>query len=168
MSAAPASHSAGAAWSVDSIPYDTLDRARVRDDTVLFFMVSSASLVEFASGVYTRKLTEFFHDDDEVVGWLTQSWEREELQHREALKRYVQAAWPDLDWESACEGFIAELLPCYSVDRLAPTRALEMVGRCVPLAQERIRGSSQRQPQASEAPLSLYDGDQDAAEAARA
>ena len=131
MSAPPANHSARAAWSVDSIPYDTLDPGRVRDDAVLFYMVSSASLVEFASGVYTRNLTEFFHDDDEVVDWLTQSWEKEELQHGEALKRYVEAAWPDLDWESAYEGFIAELLPCYSVDRLAPTRALEMVGRCV-------------------------------------
>ena len=131
MSAPPANHSARAAWSVDSIPYDTLDRARVRDDAVLFYMVSSASLVEFASGVYTRNLTEFFHDDDEVVAWLTQSWEKEELQHGEALKRYVEAAWPDLDWESAYEGFIAELLPYYSVDRLGPTRALEMVGRCV-------------------------------------
>jgi hypothetical protein len=131
MSAAPTSHSAGAPWSVDWLSYDTLDRARVRDDTVLLYMVSSASLVEFASGVYTRNLIEFFHDDDEVVGWLTQSWEEEELRHGEALKRYVQAAWPDLDWESAYEGFIAELLPYYSVDRLAPTRALEMVGRCV-------------------------------------
>jgi len=69
MSAAPTNHSARPAWSVDSIPYDTLDRARVRGDTVLFYMVSSASLVEFASGVYTRNLTEFFDDDDEVVDW---------------------------------------------------------------------------------------------------
>lgn len=131
MSAAAASHPGGAASWVERIPYDTLDLARVRDDTVLFHMVSSASLIEFASGVYTRNLVEFFHDDDEVVNWLTQSWEKEELQHGEALKRYVQTAWPDLDWESAYEGFIAELVPYYSVDRLARTRALEMVGRCV-------------------------------------
>jgi hypothetical protein len=131
MSAAAASHPGGAASWVERIPYDTLDLARVRDDTVLFHMVSSASLIEFASGVYTRNLVEFFHDDDEVVDWLTQSWEKEELQHGEALKRYVQTAWPDLDWESAYEGFIAELVPYYSVDRLARTRALEMVGRCV-------------------------------------
>ena len=129
MSAA-GNHSRTADW-VERIPYDTVDRARVRNDTVLFHMVSSASLVEFASDVYTRNLAKFFHDDDEVVDWLTQSWEKEELQHGEALRRYVQAAWPDLDWESAYEGFIAELLPCYSVDRLAPTRALEMVGRCL-------------------------------------
>ena len=129
MSAA-GNHSRTADW-VERIPYDTVDRARVRNDTVLFHMVSSASLVEFASDVYTRNLAKFFHDDDEVVDWLTQSWEKEELQHGEALRRYVQAAWPDLDWESAYEGFIAELVPCYSVDRLAPTRALEMVGRCL-------------------------------------
>jgi hypothetical protein len=97
---------------------------------VLFFTVGSASLVEFASGVYAGSLANFFSDDDEIIDWLVQGWQTEELQHGEALKRYVKTAWPDFDWDSAYEGFIAELAPLYSVDRLAPTRALEMLARC--------------------------------------
>ena len=93
-------------------------------------MVTSASLVEFASVVYTRSLTEFFRHDAEIVAWLTQAWEKEELQHGLALKRYVNRAWPDLDWDAAYQGFIAELLPLYSADNLGPTCALEMVARC--------------------------------------
>jgi hypothetical protein len=131
LSAARTGYPGRATWSVDRIPYDALDRAFIRDDIALFFTVVSASLVEFASGVYARDLASFFSDDDEVVDWLTQDWEREELQHGEALKRYVQMAWPDFDWDSAYEGFIAELAPLYSVERLAPTRALEMAARCL-------------------------------------
>jgi hypothetical protein len=117
--------------SVDRISFDALDRAAVGNDTVLFFTVASASLVEFASGVYAGSLANFFSDDDEIADWLVHHWEREELQHGEALKRYVKTAWPAFDWDAAYEGFIAELAPLYSVDRLAPTRALEMLARCV-------------------------------------
>lgn len=45
----------------------------------------------------------------------------------ETLKRYVKTAWPAFDWDAAYEGFIAELTPLYSVDPLAPSRALEML-----------------------------------------
>jgi hypothetical protein len=41
MSAAAASHRGGATSWVARIPYDTLDRARVRDDTVLFHILSA-------------------------------------------------------------------------------------------------------------------------------
>jgi hypothetical protein len=131
LSAAPTVHPGRATWSVDRIPYHALDRALVRDDIALFFTVVSASLVEFASAVYARDLANLFGDDDEIVDWLTRNWEREELQHGEALKRYVRTAWPDFDWDAAYEGFIAELAPLYSVERLAPSRALEMAARCL-------------------------------------
>lgn len=130
MSAASISDPGQANWSVDRIPYDAVDRKMVCDDTVLFYLMSSASLVERASGVYASSLAEFFSDDSEIVDWLVNSWEREELQHGEALTRYVKAAWPDFDWDCAYEGFIAELAPLYTVSRLAPTRALEMLARC--------------------------------------
>jgi hypothetical protein len=117
-------------WSVDQIPYDRLDRSAVAEDMPFFYTVTSASLVEFASALYADTLVELFADDDEVAGWLVCSWQREELQHGEALKRYVRAAWPDFDWDEAYRGFLADLAPQYSIDRLAPTRALEMLARC--------------------------------------
>lgn len=121
----------GASWSVDDIPYQALAYDRVRDDQRLFHIVASASFIEITSDLYTKNLVEFFHDDSEVVDWLSSNWEPEELQHGAALKRYVQTAWPDFDWETAYRGFLAEYSLCCTVDQLASTRALEMAARCV-------------------------------------
>src|ERR1700704_4993831 len=121
----------GPSWSVDDIPYHALAYDRVRDDQRLFHILASASFIEITSDLYTRNLIEFFQDDGEVVDWLESRWEREELQHGAALKRYVQTAWPDFDWEAAYKLFFAEYSQCCTVEQLAGTRALEMAARCV-------------------------------------
>ncbi|MFI5000173.1 MAG: ferritin-like domain-containing protein [Reyranellales bacterium] len=121
----------GISWSVEDIPYDALARDKVRDDPWLFYVLASASFIEITSDLYTRNLVEFFRHDGEVAGWLERVWVREELQHGAALKRYVQTAWPDLDWESAYRSFLAEYSRLCTADRLAGTRALEMAARCV-------------------------------------
>lgn len=121
----------GTSWSMEDIPYHRLAHERVQGDRRLFYIVASASFIESASDVYTDNLVAFFHGDDEIVAWLKQRWEIEELQHGAALKRYVQTAWPDFDWEAAYRIFLAEYLPLCAVDRLAGTRALEMAARCV-------------------------------------
>jgi hypothetical protein len=68
-------------WSVDRISFDALYRASVGDDAVLFFAVASASLVEFASGVYAGTLANFFNKNHEIADWLVQCWKSEEFQH---------------------------------------------------------------------------------------
>lgn len=120
-----------ASWSVDAIPYHRLERARVELDTQLFYLLSSASFIEITSDLYTRNLVELFGDDRETVDWLKQGWEPEELQHGVALKRYVQTAWPDFDWDAAYRSFFAEFSRCCSVENLAPNPALELAARCV-------------------------------------
>ena len=121
----------GPSWSVDDIPYHALAYDQVRDDQRLFHILASASFIEITSDLYTHNLVEFFHDDREVVEWLEGRWEREELQHGAALKRYVQTAWPGFDWETAYRSFLAEYSLCCTVDQLASTKALEMAARCV-------------------------------------
>jgi len=120
-----------APWSMNDIPYGTLDRAQVQDDTALFYVVVSASFIEITSDLYTKNLAAFFHDDPEIVDWLENHWEPEELQHGASLKRYVQTAWPDFDWEASYRDFLAEYARLCTNDRYAATRGLEMVGRCV-------------------------------------
>ena len=120
-----------ATWSVDAIPYDRVDRTAVCDDEQLFYVIASASFVEITSDLFTRSLIGLFEDDDEVVTWLRDSWEPEELQHGEALKRYVQVVWPEFDWESTYREFLGEYTPRCAPELLAPTRALEMAARCV-------------------------------------
>lgn len=118
-------------WSMDAIRYHDIAREAVDDDELLFQIVASASFVEITSDLYTRNLIEYFRDDPELVDWLVAHWEPEELQHGAALKRYVETAWPDFDWERAYAGFFAEYSRCCLLENLAPTRALEMVARCV-------------------------------------
>jgi hypothetical protein len=131
MTESTAKYPGDASWSIDELPYHALDRETVKDNTLLLYAVATAAFVEITSDVYTRNLADFFHDDAEVVDWLLYAWEREELQHGGALKRYVETAWPDFGWDDAYRGFLGEFLRLCSVDQLAPTRALEMVARCV-------------------------------------
>lgn len=121
----------GIAWSIENIPYRSIARDRVCHDRRLFYILASASFIEVTSDLYTRNLVEFFRHDGEVAGWLEHVWVREELQHGAALKRYVETAWPDFDWEGAYRNFVADYGRICTADRLAGTRALEMAARCV-------------------------------------
>jgi hypothetical protein len=125
-------HSAGtASWTIDDIPYHTLASRRTDHDEQLFQLVASASFIEITTSFYAQNLVEYFRGDSEIVTWLEQVWEKEELQHGEALKRYVQTAWPDFDWDAAYRDFLTEYAPLCTVDRFAATKALEMTARCV-------------------------------------
>lgn len=118
-------------WSMEAIPYDGIDRDALEGQEALFRLVACASFIEITSDLYTTNLVEYFRDDPQVVEWLTHHWEPEELQHGAALRRYVQTAWPQFDWERAYQGFYAEYSRCCLIERLAPTRSLEMAARCV-------------------------------------
>jgi rubrerythrin len=121
----------GASWSVEDIPYESLARDRVVADERLFYVVASASFIEITSDLYTQNLIEYYSQDDELTEWLAHSWEPEELQHGTALRRYVETAWPEFDWEAAYRNFLAEYSQYCRTEQLAPTRALEMAARCV-------------------------------------
>ena len=121
----------GRAWSLADIPYDAIDRSLIAGNEVLFNLLASASFIEITSDTYTRNLAEYCAGEAEVVDWLKQGWEHEELQHGAALRRYVQTVWPEFDWDAAYRAFLAEYLRLCSVELYAPTRALEMVARCV-------------------------------------
>jgi hypothetical protein len=75
-------------------------------------------------------LIDFFVGDEEVTTWLEQYWLPEELQHGRALRRYVEAAWPEFEWEPAFERFVEEFRP-FCDAALETARSLEMASRCV-------------------------------------
>lgn len=116
---------------MDDLAYTAIQRERVADDARLFYLVTCASFIEITTDLYTRNLIEYFAGDDEVTAWLETGWRPEELQHGAALKRYVECAWPDFDWETTYRGFFDEYSRLCIVEALAPTRALEMAARCV-------------------------------------
>lgn len=131
MTLAPMPGAAPLPWQADEIAYQDIDRSAVAADTDLMIMVAAASFIEIVSDVTTGNLACYFADDDEVVGWLTGQWEQEELQHGNALRRYVEAAWPHFDWERAYQGFAQEYKKLLTVDAFERTRGLELAARCV-------------------------------------
>ncbi len=118
-------------WFVDELPFERIERERVADDVDLFYFLASASFVEITSDLYTRGLLEYYQGDQAVTEWLRHEWEPQELQHGAALRRYVEAAWPDFDWVASYESFRRAYAPLCKPELLGPTRGLELAARCV-------------------------------------
>ena len=122
---------ANAPWTISEIPFRDIDRDQVHDNRQLFYSVAAASFVEITADLYTADLVKFYRGDDEVTSWLSGQWEPEELQHGAALKRYVETAWPEFDWNDTYRGFFAEYSRYCGMERFAASRELELASRCV-------------------------------------
>jgi hypothetical protein len=120
----------GQRWSLDDIPWQAIHHDSVVQNNAFFYLVASASLMESATDLYTENLIDFFEGDAEVTSWLERYWLPEELQHGRALRRYVEATWPEFDWDPAFERFVEEFRP-FCEKALESARSLEMASRCV-------------------------------------
>jgi hypothetical protein len=118
-------------WDIDDIPFHSIDQPLVRDDEALFHAVVAASFIEITADLFTAGLVDFYRGDEEATAWLSSQWEPEELRHGAALKRYVQHAWPDFDWDGTYRGFFAEYAGYCGGEAFAATRELEFAARCV-------------------------------------
>jgi len=118
-------------WSLDGIPLSAIERDLVRGREDLFYLVTAASFIEIASDLYTSNLRHYFSHDQEVVDWLKNRWEIDEMRHGRALRAYVGHVWPEFDWDRAYGGFIADYSRQCTVDALEPSHGLELVARCV-------------------------------------
>lgn len=118
-------------WKIEDLAFSTIDIASVRSDENLFYLAACASFVESGSDLYTQNLIAYYGDDPEIAYWLTHHWEIEELQHGNALKAYVAHVWPEFEWQLAYNDFLDEYSQYCKVELLEPSKALEMVARCV-------------------------------------
>jgi hypothetical protein len=121
----------GRYWSVDDIPYMSIEPDSVAKNVELFYLLASASFVEITSDLYARNLVDYFRDDPEVRRWIEGHWQYEEVQHGIALRRYVKTVWPKFNWDRAYLCFYAEYSRRCEAKPLAPTPALEMASRCL-------------------------------------
>jgi hypothetical protein len=118
-------------WRVEDLPFDRVDRARIRDREDMMLLLVASSFVEYASDTYAGNLAEFTADQPDIAEWLSRHWEPEELQHGRALRAYIAAVWPEFDWEGAYASFFDEYKTLCGVEGYAPTRGLEMAARCI-------------------------------------
>jgi hypothetical protein len=118
-------------WTLDTIDWGALRREAVADNEAIFYLVAAASFVEATTDLYTKNLIDYFAGDEEITSWLRRHWLPEELQHGRALRRYVELAWPDFDWEGVYRHFLPEFTAQCQEDGVEPTRTREMASRCV-------------------------------------
>jgi len=108
-------------WSVEDIPYRNIEPDQADISLELFYMLTCASFVKITSGLYTRNLTEYIHDEPELRDWLERQWRCEEIQHGIALRCYVNMVWPKFDWDRAYSRFFIEYSRCCQAKQLGPT-----------------------------------------------
>jgi hypothetical protein len=85
-------------WSVADLELHRIDHVKVHDDWLTYYLVTAASFVETAADLYTGNLV-FHFPDPRARAWLANRWRQEELQHGRALRSYVEAVWPEFDWD---------------------------------------------------------------------
>jgi hypothetical protein len=118
-------------WRVEDIDFSVANKQLRAEDPVMLWLAIAASFTESASDIYTGNLVAYFGDDAEISSWLAAYWEPEELQHGRALRAYVEAVWPQFDWDRAFKAFLVDYSKLCSIEVLGPTRALELASRCV-------------------------------------
>jgi hypothetical protein len=118
-------------WSLDSIDWRAIRGEPAGEPDALFYLVAAASFMESTTDRYTRNLIDQFRGDDEITCWLQSHWLPEEMQHGQALRRYVQIAWPDFAWDRVYQSFLEEFSAYCGADGLEPTRTREMASRCI-------------------------------------
>lgn len=119
-------------WNYEEdIDYSKIDIDSVKNNEFLFYLTTIASFIEITSDTYSKNLSEYFSDNSEAVDWLQHKWEKEEVQHGNALKKYVQTVWSDFDWEKAYKLFLKNYLPLCGSEQYQPTRAKEMLARMI-------------------------------------
>src|SRR3954453_10293262 len=92
-------------WRLEDIDFDRVHPGMAGDDWFAFRLVATASFIESGSDRYASNLAAYFGGDSEIVTWLTGAWEKEELRHGAALRRYLERRWPTFDWESRYAAF---------------------------------------------------------------
>jgi hypothetical protein len=117
-------------WTIDAIDWKQLEPERARTDTMVYYLVAAGSFIETSAHLYSANLVGHF-SDPALRRWLAESWEPQELQHGRALRRYVEAVWPELDWERGYADFFADYSPLCRRESLEQRPALELAARCV-------------------------------------
>jgi hypothetical protein len=116
-------------WTLDDIPWQRFDPARVEPEIVR--LVKAASLVEYNGAAYAHHLCRLF-DDDAAFQESARQWGAEEVQHGAALARWATLADPAFDFAAAFARFREGFRIDFDSDRSRRgSRAGEMVARCV-------------------------------------
>ncbi len=110
-------------------------RALVRFNGVTFRSLATASLLETAVPAQVNRLAQSFAACPDIVLWLEQVWWPQRAELGRQLREYVEATWPEFEWNGACQDFNAIYRPGGGPAGRRGGMAIEALGLCVTSAQ---------------------------------
>ena len=110
-------------------------RALVRFNGLTFHSVAAASLLETAAAVQARRLCAIFSADADAKLWLEERWWPQRAELGRELRGYVEATWPEFDWNSAHQEFADAYRPRSGLESGCGAAPLEALALCVTAAQ---------------------------------
>ncbi|HZT89244.1 MAG TPA: ferritin-like domain-containing protein [Stellaceae bacterium] len=118
-----------AVWTLDDIPWDRFDRAKLDPDIVR--LAKAASLVEYNGGAYAQHLCRIFADDPQFQD-AARRWGDDEIRHGAALWHWAALADPNFDFSDAFARFRAGYRADFDSDKSRRgSRCGEMIARCI-------------------------------------
>ena len=126
-------------------------RALVRFNGSTFCSLTAASILETAAPLHVNRVNRVFGADPEVKLWLEQVWWPRRAELGRQLREYVEATWPEFDWNAAYVEFCESYRPRSGLEGRDADAAREALGLCVIEAQAavfyRALASSADEPQ---------------------
>jgi hypothetical protein len=110
-------------------------RALVRFNGLTFHSVAMASFLETAVPLHVNRLAQVFGAHPDVGSWLEQVWWPQRAELGRQLREYVEATWPEFEWNAAYQEFCESYRPRSGLERQDSGIALEALGLCVTAAQ---------------------------------
>lgn len=110
-------------------------RALVRFNALTFHSLAAASFLETAVPLHVNRLAQVFGAHPDVRGWLEQVWWPQRAELGRQLRGYVEATWPEFDWNAAYQEFYESYRPHSGFEGRNGGIALEALGLCVTSAQ---------------------------------
>jgi hypothetical protein len=80
-------------------------RAIVRFNALIFHGLAVASFLETAAPLHASRLAHVFAGHPDLRPWLDQVWGAQRTTHGRLLRDYIEATWPEFDWDAAYDEF---------------------------------------------------------------
>jgi hypothetical protein len=110
-------------------------RALVRFNGLTFHSLAAASFLERAVPAQVGRLAGVFAAYPDVCLWLEQIWWPQRAELGRQLCEYVEATWPEFDWNAARDEFGADYRSCSGLLKGRGVPAFEALALCATAAQ---------------------------------
>lgn len=110
-------------------------RALVRFNGSTFRSLAAASFLETAVPLHVNRLIPLFGADPEARLWLEQVWWPQRAELGRQLRAYIEATWPEFDWNAAYHEFHESYRPLSGLEGARARVAREALALCVTEAQ---------------------------------